>query len=92
MQVNRPGNMPRPSAAEVHEDRPDGLTAFESKLVNLLALLLVQERKQPDQIVLLSRAGFRPSEIAELLGTTPNTVSVQLSVQKRAKKSRGTKQ
>ena len=78
--------MPKPRVAEESEGRPDGLTAFESKLVNLLALLLVQERKQPDQIALLNRAGFRPVEIAALLGTTPNTVSVQLSIQKSERK------
>jgi transcriptional regulator len=54
-------------------------------LVNLLALLIVQERKQPEQIAILNRAGFKPSEIADLLGTTRNTVSVQLSIQKRDK-------
>ena len=75
--------MRKPSAAEEPDERPDGLTAFESRLVNLLALLLVQERKQPEQIALLSRASFRPAEIAALLGTTRNTVSVQLSIQKR---------
>jgi hypothetical protein len=74
--------------AEELDDRPDGLTAFESKLVNILALLLVHERKQTEQITLLSRAGFRPFEIASLLGTTRNTVSVQLSIQKRGKKSK----
>lgn len=79
--------MAKPNLAEELQDRPDGLTAFESKLVNLLALLLVQERKQPEQIALLNRAGFRPAEIASLLGTTPNTVSVQLSIQKRDKGS-----
>jgi len=67
------------------DERSEGLTAFESKLVNLLALLLVQERKQADQITLLNRAGFRSAEIASLLGTTRNTVSVELSNQKRAK-------
>ena len=78
--------MAKPNVAEEVEDRPDGLTKFESKLVNLLALLLVQERKQADQISLLSRAGFRPIEIAALLGTTSNTVRVELSNQKREKK------
>jgi hypothetical protein len=77
--------MPKPNVAEEPEGLPDGVTAFESRLINLLALLLVQERKQPEQIALLGRAGFRPSEIAALLGTTANTVSVQLSIQKRAK-------
>jgi hypothetical protein len=78
--------MAKPNVAEEVEDRPDGLTTFESKLVNLLALQLVQERKQPDQISLLNRAGFRPIEIAALLGTTPNTVRVEMSNQKREKK------
>jgi hypothetical protein len=78
--------MAKPNVAEEVEDRPDGLSTFESKLVNLLALQLVQERKQPDQISLLNRAGFRPIEIAALLGTTPNTVRVEMSNQKREKK------
>jgi hypothetical protein len=78
--------MARRNGAEDVAERPDGPTAFESKLVNLLALLLVQQRKQVEQIGLLSRAGFRPNEIASLLGTTPNTVSVQLSAQKREKR------
>ena len=68
------------------EDSASGLTAFETKLVNLLALSLVQERTQSEQIALLNRAGFRPFEIAALLGTTSNTVRVQLSTQKHAKK------
>jgi hypothetical protein len=70
------------------DSRPEGgvaLTAFESRLTNLLALLLVQERKQVDQISLLNRAGFRSAEIAGLIGTTPNSVSVQLSSMKRAR-------
>jgi hypothetical protein len=33
---------------------------------------------QTETIVELSRAGFGPSRIAELLGTTANTVSVTL--------------
>ena len=77
--------MPKPNAVEELDSQPDGLTAFESKLVNLLALLLVQERKQPEQIALLNRAGFRSAEIAALLGTTRNTVSVQISIQKRVR-------
>jgi len=78
--------MAKPSVADGADEQPDGLTTFESKLLNLLALLLVQERKQPEQIALLSRAGFRPTEIAALLGTTRNTVSVQLSIQKRERR------
>lgn len=73
-------------AAEAHDDRTSGLTSFESKLVNLLALIVVQERKQVEQIDLLSRAGFRPIEIASLLNTSSNTVSVALSNRKKKKK------
>jgi hypothetical protein len=83
--------MLKSNIAEEPDDRLDGLTAFESKLVNLLALLLVQERKQPEQISLLNQAGFRPAEIAALLGTTRNTVSVQLSIQKRERKAAKTR-
>ena len=65
----------------------DGLTGFESKLLNLLALHLIDNKSQTDQVVLLSRAGFRASEIARLVGTTPNTVSVILYQEKKGRKS-----
>jgi len=78
--------MAKPNIADAEGARPEGLTAFESKLVNLLALLLVHERQQNEQIGLLGRAGFRPAEIAALLGTTSNTVRVELSKQRRGKK------
>lgn len=80
--------MVKQNAIDDFDDRSDGLNAFESKLVNILALLLVQERTQGEQIDLLSRAGFRPAQIATLIGTTRNTVSVELSVRKRGKKSK----
>jgi hypothetical protein len=80
--------MAKGSASEETLGRPDGLTAFESKLVRLLALHLVHERQQSDQIDLLSRAGFRPTEIADLVGTTPNTVNVSLSTQRAARKKK----
>ena len=66
--------------------RPDGLTAFEARLVNVLALFLIQERKQSEQIALLNRAGFRPTEMASLLGVTSNAVSVELYKQRTKKK------
>jgi len=75
-------------ARDVVEDasRPAGLTSFESKLLNLLALHLVQGRAQPEQIDLLTRAGFKPAEVGALLGTTANTVSVTLYQLKKTKK------
>lgn len=71
--------------------KPDGVTVFDSKLVKLLALYLIQGQQQSDQIDLLSRAGFKPAEIADLLGTTPNTVSVALSTQRAARKKKRVK-
>lgn len=83
--------MPKPDAEDEGADRSIGLTRFESRLLNLLALLLVQERAQTEQIDLLSRAGLRPAEIATLLGTTRNTVSVSLSQRRHGEKRRGKK-
>jgi hypothetical protein len=75
----------KPNAVSEAQERPEGLSAFESRLLNILALHLVHGRQQADQIDLLSRAGFGPSEIAELLGTTSNTVNVRLSTQRALK-------
>jgi hypothetical protein len=66
-----------------------GLNSFETRLTNLLALLLVKDmRGQGDQIAVLNRAGFKAGEIAALLGTTNNTVSVALYQQKKPKKKK----
>lgn len=78
--------MAKGSAAEKIVTPSGDLTVFESKLVSLLALMLVQERQQFDQIDLLSRAGFRPVDIATLLDTTANNVNVRLSERRKEKK------
>jgi len=59
--------------------------SLDRKLVNLLALLAVKGEKQVDQILTLSAAGFTPAEIASLLRTTANTVSVTLYQAKKEK-------
>ena len=59
-----------------------------AQLVKLTAQFLTADRKQREQIMLLSRAGLDRHEIAEILGTTPGTVSVELSVLKKTKKQR----
>jgi len=61
------------------------------KLTNVLALLLVTGKPQPEQISLLSAAGFAPAEIGPLLGTTRNTVSVILSKQRKERRKRSKK-
>jgi DNA-binding CsgD family transcriptional regulator len=53
------------------------------RIVRLLTILVTRDMSQRDQIVLLASARFQPKEIAELIGTTPNTVSVTLSTIRR---------
>jgi transposase len=59
------------------------LTEISGKLdvlIRLYAMGLVREIKlQKDQISVLDEAGFKPKQIAEIIGTTSNTVSVALS-------------
>src|ERR1700690_1543355 len=56
------------------------------RIANLLGLLVTHGKQQVEQIAVLSGAGYSPSEIAQLVGTTPNTVSVALSQMKAARK------
>ncbi len=51
--------------------------------IRLLAISVTGDKKQRDQIAILSRAGFDRHDIAKILGTTPGTVSVELSVLKK---------
>lgn len=51
----------------------------------LLALNLAKGQSQREQIYILARVGFQPKEIADILDTTANTVSVALS---RSRKGR----
>jgi hypothetical protein len=58
----------------------------ESKVERrLLALSLIDGKKQRDQIALLATAGMDRHEIAELVGTTAGTVSVEISHLRRRK-------
>lgn len=60
------------------------------RITKLLALTVTKGQIQKDQIVALSGIGFQPKEIAELLGTTPHTVSVTLSdIKKKTKGQKG---
>lgn len=54
------------------------------RVLRLLALIAVKGLSQTDQIALLDRAGFAPKEIAEIVGTTSNTVRVGLVAIRRA--------
>jgi DNA-binding NarL/FixJ family response regulator len=51
-------------------------------------MALIKEITQARKIEILSSVGLAPKEIAEILGTTPNTVSVTLSgIRKKAPNS-----
>ena len=54
-------------------------------LLRIQTLSATKGMKQGEQIALLDRAGFQPKDIAELLGTTSNTVNVALSNMRRTK-------
>lgn len=58
-------------------------------LIRLIAIGLCGDRTQREKIALLDSAGLRPKLIAELLGTTANTVSVALAgIRKDSKRKR----
>ena len=57
-------------------------------LIRLTAIGLFGDKTQRDKIELLSSAGLQPKEIADLLGTTPNTVNVALSGIRKKKRGK----
>lgn len=58
-----------------------------AKFLRLLALVSIASLPFKSQIWLMSKAGFSPSQIAELLDSTRNTVNVRLSeIRKELKK------
>jgi DNA-directed RNA polymerase specialized sigma24 family protein len=60
------------------------------KLDQILRILVVTATrgvKQRERIELLDGAGFSPKAIAELLGTTSNTVRVELVALRKAKRA-----
>jgi DNA-directed RNA polymerase specialized sigma24 family protein len=59
----------------------------QEEIVRLLTIQLRRSSDNQAEVILeLSRAGFGPTRIADLLGTTANTVNVTL--QKAKKRSR----
>ena len=57
----------------------DDIASELRRISRLLTLLVTKNLSQKDKIAVLSSAGLQPKEIAELIGTTPNTVSVTLA-------------
>jgi DNA-binding CsgD family transcriptional regulator len=59
------------------------------RMLRLLGLIAVRGLSQMQQIAILSRMGFSPKEIAEMAGTTPNTVRVALVSIRKIEKEKG---
>lgn len=68
---------------------PDIQKALE-RIAKILAGILLKDIEDSDQIRKMARlkqCGFQNTEIAEMLGTTPNTVNVQLHALRKRKKA-----
>jgi len=52
-------------------------------VIRLLCLVATQNKRQLEKVEILSSAGLQPKAIADLIGTTPNTVRVALSNMRR---------
>ena len=71
----------------MNESQFDAISRKLDLLVRLTALSYVAEKRQKEQVLMLSVAGFQPKEIAEILSTTSNTVRVALSTMRKKKRS-----
>lgn len=67
-------------------DQYSALAEKVDVILRLLALGLIDEKNRQDQVGLLHRAGLAPRDIAGIIGTTPNTVSVTLSKMRESSK------
>lgn len=68
---------------------PDEISEKLDTLIKLQAAsLTAQMESAKDKILFLSKAGLRPSLIAEIIGTTANHVNVTLSKERKPTKSK----
>jgi CRP-like cAMP-binding protein len=73
----------------VNQDSDQKLESELRIVRRLLALSLIDGKKQREQIELLAAAGMDRHEIAELVGTTAGTVSVEISNLRKSRRMRG---
>jgi len=69
----------------------DGTDKRLTKTLTALLLIQLGGMKQRDQVRLLDRAGFGQAEIAQILNSTPKTISVRLAEIRKATRKRGGK-
>lgn len=58
------------------------------RISKILVVIATEGKNQREKIEILSKVGFQPKEIAELLSTTSNTVSVTLAEIRKKKKNK----
>lgn len=74
----------------MNESKENEILQELQRISKLLSLTVTRELKQREKIELLSSIGFQPREIADLIGTTPGTVSVTLvDIRKKAQTGKG---
>jgi DNA-directed RNA polymerase specialized sigma24 family protein len=56
-------------------------------IIRLLTLDAMADKFVGEQVMLLSSAGFKPKDIAQILGKTPHAVSQALYLQRKQTKS-----
>lgn len=55
-------------------------------LIKLVGIGITSGKQLKEKAKMLSSAGFKPSEIAKLLNTSPNSIRVTLSLYKKKRK------
>ena len=63
----------------------DDIVAKLDTLIRLTAVEICGDKVQKEKIEILGSAGLTPKEIADIVGTTSNTVSVALARSKKKK-------
>lgn len=84
MQRNQPTFLRR-RAANLDNSQYEKISAKLDRIVNLLALNAVKGLETEDQIGRLSDMKFQPSEIAPIVGKTPNAVRITLHYLRKKK-------
>jgi DNA-binding CsgD family transcriptional regulator len=74
----------------MNDDNFEKLMVQLNKLTRVVALSSTMNLTITERILLLGKSGFRPNEIAEIVGTSSNVVNVRLS-EYRKKNKRGGK-
>lgn len=85
--ANKDRENPAPTPVAIDSKQLRELTSRLDAVVRLLALNLPADMKQETKVRLLSDSGFQPKDIAKILDTTPNAVSVALSKMRRRERT-----